>query len=317
MPFISERRARIELKSAYYSPASDVAFSSESALLKKFKNKISSEFIKNWISEQPTHALHRKRDKRFPRLKAFAYETGFYHSDLSPQSSALAKANKNCHQLLVICDTLTRRLDAVLIPNKDASSMINGMKILLKRNNVRIIYSDRGKEYVSKQFENFLKTQNIQHFLARNIHKAFLAEMSIRRLRTRINKYLEFKKTKSFYSQLPAIVDGLNRQYNRNLKFAPADITSKKLKRQVFENLYFDYLKKPRKLPTLKVGDKVRIAIPNTDFEKNYARINYSTEIFKISQVLPKKIPVFKIIDLDGKSIEGTWYAQELYKVNG
>jgi hypothetical protein len=317
MGLYSERRARLELKSAYYSPESDVAFSSESALIKKFKTKISREFIKDWISEQPTHALHRKRDKKFPRLKAFAFETGFYHSDLSPHGNAIAKANKNCHQLLVICDTLTRRLDAILIPNKDATSMINGMKILLKRNKVRILYTDRGQEYVSKQFEIFLKSRNIQHFLARNIHKAFLAEMSIRRLRTRINKYLEFKKTNSFYKQLPDIVDGLNRQYNRNLRFAAADITSKKVKRQVFENLYFDYLKKPRKLPTLKVGDKVRIAIPNTNFEKNCARINYSREIFKIAQVLPKKIPVYKINDLEGKSIEGTWYEQELYKVNG
>jgi hypothetical protein len=317
MGLYSERRARLELKNAYYSPESDVAFSSESALIKKFKTKISREFIKDWISEQPTHALHRKRDKKFPRLKAFAFETGFYHSDLSPHDNVIAKANNNCHQLLVICDTLTRRLDAILIPNKDATSMINGMKILLKRNKVRILYTDRGQEYVSKQFEIFLKSRNIQHFLARNIHKAFLAEMSIRRLRTRINKYLEFKKTNSFYKQLPAIVDGLNRQYNRNLKFAAADITSKKVKRQVFENLYFDYLKKPRKLPTLKVGDKVRIAIPNTNFEKNYARINYSREIFKIAQVLPKKIPVYKINDLEGKGIEGTWYDQELYKVNG
>lgn len=134
MVLLSVRRARIELHNAYYTPSSGVAFSSESALIKHFKNKISSEFIKNWISEQSTYALHRKRDQRFPRLKAFAWEPGFYHSDLSPHSAALAKANKNCHQLLVICDTLTRRLDAVLIPNKDSRSMINGMKTLLKRN---------------------------------------------------------------------------------------------------------------------------------------------------------------------------------------
>lgn len=317
MPFLSDRRARVELNKAYYNPSSSVAYSSPSSLIKKFKNQISKEFITSWISEQPTYALHRKRNQKFPTLKAFAFDVGFYHCDLSPHSALLAKANKGCHQLLVICDTLTRKLDAILIKNKESRSMIDGMKKLMKRNKIRILFTDRGTEMISKPFATFLKNNNIDHFLARNKHKSFLAEMSIRRLRTRINKYCLHNKTNSFYSALPSIVDGLNNQYNRNLKYAPAEITTKKIKQKVFKNLYLNYLQKPRKLGLLSVGDKVRIAIPNSNFEKNYSRINFSTEIFVIAKVLPKKLPVYKIKDLNGEDIAGSWYQQELIRING
>jgi transposase InsO family protein len=315
MSFLSGRSADNALQKAFYTPDSPVAFSSQSALIKKFKNKIRAPYIINWLAKQPIYSLTRVRKERFPRNKAIAHDVGFVHADLSPHSKAIAKANKNCHQLLVICDTLTRKVDAVLVKNKTSEEMIKGMKTLLKRNKISILFTDRGTDFLSTAFENFLKSKNIKHFYARNKHKSFLAEMSIRRIRERINKYLSHKRTKSFYSLLPAIVEGLNKQYNRNLKFAPSDITTPEAKKQAFENLYLHYLKKSSIVPKLEIGDKVRIAVHNSDFSKNYSRENFSQEIFVISKVFPRKIPVYSVKDLAGEEIIGTWYIQELVKV--
>lgn len=313
---LSERRSVIALKKAFYSPNSPVAFASLSALIRQFKNKIDPNFIQKWIEQQPLYSLNRHRKNKFIRRKAFAQDIGFFHADLSPHSRSIAQANKNCNQLLVICDTLSRKLDAVLIPNKNSDSMIKGMKQLLKRNKITILYTDRGLEFKSAAFEQFLLSNNIKHFYARNTHKAFLAELAIRRIRERIHKYIQHTRNKSFYSVLPALVDGLNSQYNRNLKFAANQVTNPTVKKQVFQNLYFNYIKKPRILPKLSVGDKVRIAVKNTDFSKNYSRHNFSKEVFTVSKVFPTKIPVYGIKDLKNIDIIGTWYSQELVKIN-
>jgi hypothetical protein len=315
MTCLSDRQAHIALQKAYYSPNSSAAFSSRNALFTKFKGKIKSQVIVNWLAKQSIYSLSRAKREKFSRNKAIAHDIGFVHADLSPHSKTIAAANKKCHQLLVICDTLSRKIDAVLVKNKTPNEMIKGMSTLLKRNKITILYTDRGSDFCSSAFEHFLASKNIKHFYARNKHKSFLAEMSIRRIRERINKYMSHKNTNSFYSILPDLVHGLNNQYNRNLKFAPSEVTTPATKKQAFENLYFKYLKKQSITPRLKIGDKVRIAVFNSDFSKNYSRDNFSKEIFVISKVFPRKIPVYSVKDQRGEEIIGTWYIQELVKV--
>ena len=91
-------------------------------------------------------------------------------------------------------------------------------------------------------------------------------------------------------------------------------------KETVFFNLY-GY--KPKEISkdfhkiniTFNVGDKVRISKNKFVFDKGYTR-NYTREIFKISQVLLRPIPVYKIVDNTDSEIKGVFYSQELLKVS-
>ncbi|KAK3910232.1 Putative uncharacterized transposon-derived protein [Frankliniella fusca] len=68
------------------------------------------------------------------------------------------------------------------------------------------------------------------------------------------------------------------------------------------------------KKPKYKVGDYVRIIREKQVFEKGYTW-NWSEEIFKIVQVIPHAVPVYRLEDLDKDPIEGTFYEMELQKV--
>ena len=64
-----------------------------------------------------------------------------------------------------------------------------------------------------------------------------------------------------------------------------------------------------------KVEDFVRINKTKHTFEKGY--LPYGTqELFEISAVIKTQSPVtYKITDLDGESVRGTFYSQELQRV--
>ena len=69
------------------------------------------------------------------------------------------------------------------------------------------------------------------------------------------------------------------------------------------------------KKPKFKVGDRVRIFKFKNRFEKGYKGF-WSREIFKIKKVLYTSPITYKIQDLDGKTIHGSFYSNELQKKN-
>ena len=87
---------------------------------------------------------------------------------------------------------------------------------------------------------------------------------------------------------------------------------------KVYDSLYNrrqnknpEQLRKER-IPVFQVGDKVRISLNKRLFEKE-ASANWSEEIFEISDILMYTQPiVYKIKDLVGEEIEGTFYKEQL-----
>ncbi len=70
---------------------------------------------------------------------------------------------------------------------------------------------------------------------------------------------------------------------------------------------------RPIRKPRLKKGDKVRISRVKSTFEKGYLA-NWSEELYVVDKV-QKTIPVtYKLKDLLGEEIEGSFYEEELQK---
>ena len=93
----------------------------------------------------------------------------------------------------------------------------------------------------------------------------------------------------------------------------PVDVTPERVL-EVYNNLYHGVAVRNTKTK-FKVGDYVRISREKHRFEKGYTW-NWSEEIFKITQVIPHAMPVYRIEDLDQDPIEGTFYEMELQKVS-
>jgi hypothetical protein len=68
-----------------------------------------------------------------------------------------------------------------------------------------------------------------------------------------------------------------------------------------------------RSRPKFSVGDKVRITKKKKTFEKGYTP-RWTEEIFTVSKIQYTDPITYKITDMNGEDIQGTFYEQELQK---
>lgn len=59
------------------------------------------------------------------------------------------------------------------------------------------------------------------------------------------------------------------------------------------------------------VNDYVRISKYKSLFEKGYTP-SWSTEIFRITRILPTELTTYRLVDLNDKEIKGSFYQHEL-----
>ena len=62
-----------------------------------------------------------------------------------------------------------------------------------------------------------------------------------------------------------------------------------------------------------KVGDKVRITKKKSIFEKGYTP-RWTEEIFTVTELRYTDPPTYKITDMNGEELKGSFYEQELQK---
>ena len=84
---------------------------------------------------------------------------------------------------------------------------------------------------------------------------------------------------------------------------------------RVWKNLYPDHLEIKDIKPKFSIGDKVRISKKKKTFEKGYTT-RWTEEIFTIAEVKRTSPVTYRITDLNGEEITGTFYEPELQKIS-
>ena len=119
-------------------------------------------------------------------------------------------------------------------------------------------------------------------------------------------KYFSAKSTNNFINVLPDLVRECNNTRHFSIK--------KENELRVWRNLYPDHLEIYDIKPKFSVGDKVRISKKKKTFEKGYTT-RWTEKIFTIE--VKRASPVtYRIADLNGEEITGTFYEPELQKTS-
>ena len=167
------------------------------------------------------------------------------------------------------------------------------------------IWVDKGSEFYNNFFRKWLKDNDIEMYSINNEGKYIVAERFIRRLKTKIYKYMILVSKNVYIDKLDDIVSEYNNTYHRTIKMKPVDVK---------DNTYVDSKKEVNgKDPKFKVGDRVRISKYKNIFVKGYT-LNWSEEVFvvnKIKNTVPRKNV---INDLNGEEITGTFYEKTTTK---
>jgi len=305
------------LEKLYYTINQGGSLASLDALYhaaRRENKKITKKKVQEWLRAQRVYSLHRPATKHFKRNRVYAKSIdSLWEIDLIDVQS-LKKYNNNYKYLVTCIDVLSKQAWVLALKDKSADSLLEAFKKILKMSNRQPekIHADRGSEFINRKFQAFLKQKNIGFYHTNNETKASIVERFNRTFKQRMYRYFTWKGTLKYVDILQDLVDSYNHSYHRSIKRTPASV-NKSTADEVWKTLYENSVLK--RLPyKFKVGDQVRISKMKRMFEKGYLP-NWSEEIFTISKRIPRNPPVYKLQEFDGDELEGTFYEQELQKV--
>ena len=193
------------------------------------------------------------------------------------------------------------------LKDKKGVSIVDTFLKILKESNRKPnkIWVDKGSEFYNNFFRKWLKDNDIEMYSINNEGKYIVAERFIRRLKTKIYKYMILVSKNVYIDKLDDIVSEYNNTYHRTIKMKPVDVK---------DNTYVDSKKEVNgKDPKFKVGDRVRISKYKNIFVKGYT-LNWSEEVFVVNKI-KNTVPRTNVInDLNGEEITGTFYEKTTTK---
>lgn len=221
--------------------------------------------------------------------------------------------------ILVVIDVLSKFSWLEPVLNKTSKNVTKAFERILARSNRRVpvcLQTDKGKEFIGKEMQEFLKKKNILFRIARSPDtKASVAERLIRTIKERIWRYFTHKNTRRYIDILPKVTEAYNHSKHSGTKMEPASVTMYNATK-ARENLNLRYARNDRvRKPKYSVGDLVRVSRARNVFAKGYES-GWTLELFKISHIsLTRQPPVYFIKDLADEDIDGFFYEEELSRV--
>ncbi|XP_035207964.1 uncharacterized protein LOC118182682 [Stegodyphus dumicola] len=120
--------------------------------------------------------------------------------------------------------------------------------------------------------------------------------------------------TRKYIDVIDKLISSYNHTWHRSIKTEPVSVTLQN-QEKIWKTLYGQQPVQNPISSDLKIGDTVRISREKMLFEKGYEQ-NWTREIFTIYKIIRRIPVVYKLKDLAGEVIQGTFYKQELQKVS-
>ena len=226
---------------------------------------------------------------------------------------SLARFNKGYKFLLTCIDVFSKFAWVVPLKNKSGESLVNGFQSILDLGrSPEKLQTDKGSEFLNRNFQSFLKEKDVYFFTTNSELKASVVERFSCTLKTPMWKYTA-KNTLVYIDILQDIIHGYNNSYHRSIGEAPASVSLLNVS-QVRRKLYGNSWAKPIRELKFKLGDQVRISKSRRTFKKGYLP-SCTQEIFTVTKIIPRVPPVYRLRDYADDEIEGVLYAEELQKV--
>ena len=202
--------------------------------------------------------------------------------------------------------------------NKTSAEQKRAFESILKEGRKPLrLQTDKGSEFYNKSFQEDLKQQKINHFNTQRDTKASVVERFNKTLKQRLYRALTANATLKYLDFLPDLVKGYNASGHNATGVAPKNVTmynDGKVWKKLYSKKLFGASRKSRK-PTLKAGDKVMLSKVRRTFKKGYLP-GWTEEIFIVDRVLNTYVPSYKIKKYDETPLKGTFYEEELQKVD-
>ena len=287
-------------------------------LLEYPDSNIALKDVKEFLSLQEIHQLHRNRRKYIPRNSIHVAAPHIQMCLDLIDFSAFEKYNKGHRFILVAQDMFSRFAYAIPLIRKDSITCLDGIKKVIDGLYIQptSINTDLGTEFCNRIANRFFRDRGIKHYVVQGHTKNSYCERLIRTLKNRIFKHFDRNLNRKWLWILQDVVSSYNASTHRSIGIPPKDVNIDNA-----ASIYKTYYKhrKIRKKPMLKKGDTVRMNLELGSFSKNYEQ-SFSRQVYRISDdaIYPEGgiYPTYRIESLNGNHIPGLFYDLELLRVD-
>jgi len=221
--------------------------------------------------------------------------------------------------ILNVMDTFSKFAWAIPIKSKDGVTVSKAFKKIIKSSKTlnhkppNLLHTDKGTEFENKHFKSLLDTFKIHMYHTQNLEKSSIIERLNRTLNNKLKIQFEVRNNKKWVNVLQHLLDEYNfKDKHRSIGMTPSEVN--RLNEDVVLRTLFKQSREKKSIVKFQVGDRVRITSYKYTFNNKYDS-NWTREIFVITEILKTRPVTYKIKDLNGEQIIGTFYNEELQKI--
>ncbi len=309
-----------DLEIKYFTPSHPGSFSGIDKFFRGQNGKASRKQVKNFLKSHDAYTYHAPVRYRFPRNRVVvAGMNQLYDTDLLSMQS-LSAQNDQFSWILTAIDVFSKYTFCEPLKTKTSQEVTEAFRRILVRARKEgrrffQLRSDMGGEYKNFRFQKLMREFSIQHFFSYNQEvKSGMAERLQRTLKLRLSRIMTKRNSGRWVDVLQKVVHSYNHTYHRSIGMTPASVTEGKVEQEVWRNLYESDPQPVKQEGSFQfaVGDTVRLSQAAKVFRREYNQ-RWTTEIFRVSSRMRRgPYNIFKISDLNGSEILGTFYSREL-----
>ena len=220
--------------------------------------------------------------------------------------------------MMNVIDCFSKYAWSVALKDKTGFTVLEALKKIILSGIIKLsgrkpnhIWVDKGKEFYNKNFDDWLKENNIVRYSTFGEHKSAVVERFNRTLKENMWKRFTAENTRNWIKLVDDLIKIYNNRKHSSIGMTPTEASNKENVVKVINNERHRQIVKHK--PKFKVGDKVRISRLKGDFEKGYLP-NWSEEVFTVHEVKHSTPVTYKVIDGLDNVLDGSFYNEELQK---
>jgi hypothetical protein len=223
-----------------------------------------------------------------------------------------AKDNDNFRFILAVIDVFSKFDWMRALKNKTGVEVAHALNDIITSNGRRPVevWRDKGTEFYNRHVKKLLDLISSE-----NEQKSSVVERWNLTMKQRMFKYSTASNTRRYVDVLSDMVSPYNNIKHSAIKQTPVQASNPENSYRTYMNLCGEIVhdNSPKPRPKFAVGDKIRITVKKNVFRKGYLP-RWTEELFTVSAIQYTDPITYKIKDLNGEEIKGTFYEQEMQK---
>ena len=270
----------------------------------------------DWV-QQLAEEFHKPIKRKFTKRRVFVKGVDEVWAADLVEMGRFSDWNKGIKliKLLMVIDVFSKFGWIEPLQNKKGETVVAAFEKTFKLGRKpRLLWTDKGKEFYNKNVNQLLSRKNIKLYSTENEEKSSVAERFNRTIKQKMWKMFSANNNTIYVDKIDELLKNYNSSFHRSVQMSPKSASDIKNTHQVFANLYSDEIYKQVKKPKFRIGDRVRISkYKRKLFDKGFTP-NWTEEIFVINEILHTKPVTYRVVDLQGETVTGSFYEPELQK---